>query len=412
MPPDPVPGPGNASRAGRGARSLSRARDGLFLVGIPVTAIVMLELVAASVLLSRAVSALTGAIVIAAAVLVALVVLVTFRGARVATWIAIAAQYAPRRHVVSAASRRNDAEDAIVMPREVTAFFPGMRVRNGAMHGGSTVGLVEWQGQFAAIVAVAAPANDVLDTAGAQLVRVQDVISTLAGHGFALDAVQVVTQSLHGSGAGRFEGSALAAVASELSEAGPLVRGREMWIAVRIDPIVARDAVNARGGGFPGLSGLAAAALSRIESVLRTGGLVARTLDAESAVRAMAAALLQPVTGDDAAPLRWIESWKDMSSAQVHHRAFVVTSWHDHALDDVALPNAYGLTVAHEVQRLDDTEGVRVLSVVRLSALSASQLDAVSDQLRAGCRQAGIGLRLLRGRQAPALRATIPGGLR
>ncbi len=113
-------------------------------------------------------------------------------------------------------------------------------------------------------------------------------------------------------------------------------------------------------------------------------GLLAHPLDAEGLNRAMSTALLQPpVPGYQ--QLRWIESWNEVSSPQVCHRSYVVTSWRDRGVDTARIAAGYGVTVSHEARGFAAPEDLRVVTVMRVSAPTASHLSRASSELRQGC---------------------------
>jgi type VII secretion protein EccE len=226
----------------------------------------------------------------------------------------------------------------------------------------------------------------------------------------AIDAVQICVRSL-GADPARLAGSVLGQIAHDLAQSAPPIRLREVFVSVRIDPVRSRAAISARGGGIAGLGRLASAALSRVRAEAFSAGLLATPLDAVGALRAMSGGVLQPPS-TDGQPVRWIESWKSIASAQVRHRSFVVTSWSDADLDALAAVPGYGLTISHEVQSRPGSQTYGALTVIRLSAFTAGQLDTATHELRQACRRLGVSVRLLRGRQAQALRLTLPGGPR
>ncbi len=302
------------------------------------------------------------------------------------------------------------------IPIEVLTVFPELSVRNCEMRSGpgprdvDQLGLLQWQGRWMAMMAIATPSAEVLDSGPPATLPIDRVLATLAGYADSIESVQICVRSL-GSDPLRYGSPGLAQIARELSGLSPLlVRQREITVTVRINPIQAGVAIDARGGGITGIGRLASAALSRVRAEAFDAGLLATPLAAPAALRAMSAALMQPPSADRT-PVRWIESWKSISTAQVRHRSFVVTSWSEADLDALAGVPGYGLTITHEAS-WRDAESFSVLTLVRLSALSSGQLDAASSALRTTARRLGVGLRTLRGRQASALRITIPGGRR
>ena len=89
-----------------------------------------------------------------------------------------------------------------------------------------------------------------------------------------------------------------------------------------------------------------------------------------------------------------------------------MTSWGNQGLDRLAAVTSYGLTISHDVRWIPGDGTWRTVTVIRLSTLAADQLDAATSVLRRTCRDAGVGLQPLRGRQASGLRSTVPGGRR
>ena len=392
---------------------MTRRRSGRRIAGIPLRTIVAAELVGAALLLATDVSVIGGIVLVAAAAAVAVAIVMPVRGLRPGSWLAVLAGYATRRRTFTASgSGPSDPigePAAVSLPPEVRALFPGITATEQLTRGAGRLGLVHWNGTWNCIVAAGPGDPDVLRLGGPETLPVERVVAAVAGAGLALDAVTVVAQTLVGD-PDRLGGGPLAAVAGELGATGRLVRGRQTWFTVRIDPVAAGGAITARGGGVTGLARLAAAAVGRIVSELAGAGLAAEPLGAEAAGRAMAAALLQPPAAEGQ-PARWIESLSGVASAQVHHRCFAVTSWSDRSLAELAATTGYGLTVAHEVRGLSGG-AAELRTVLRLSALSSTQLDRGTTRLRRAARSAGVGLRPLRAQQLAGLRLTVPAGQR
>ncbi|SOD72388.1 type VII secretion protein EccE [Jatrophihabitans sp. GAS493] len=407
---------GNSENRGgrrRAAKPPQRVRQGLFFGGVRIAAIVVIELVAAAILLTPDLTRIWAAVVVALAVVVAAAGLIGLRGVRLGTWASSVISYSGRRHVTTVeptnptATETDGVEGAYPVPAEVIAFFPDLAVRQFALRSGEQVGLLRAEGTWSVSVTVTAEDSDVLTAADPLRLNVEKIVASLAKQELSLDAVQVWTQTLGGD-RNRFGGGALSAIAAELEQRAPLLRDRTLVVTLQLNPISAREAIDARGGGMLGLQRLASAAIGTVRAEAFAAGLLGRPLDAAGVTRAMAVALLQPPVADESV-LRWIESWKAIASAQVLHRSFVVSSWSLAALDDLTYTPSFGLTIAHEVRR-QDTGGFLTVSTIRVSALSATELDAASDQLRSECRRIGVGVRLLRGQQASAFRMTIPGG--
>jgi type VII secretion protein EccE len=233
---------------------------------------------------------------------------------------------------------------------------------------------------------------------------------TLADRGVVLDALTVVRHLRPG-------GADSAARQAHREVLGPLADAahRSAWLVVRLDPDRCPGAVAERGGGVLGARRALVGALARISRVLADHDLPVRPLDRDGlrdAVATAAATDLDDGTGGVT------ERWDAVVVGEVGHAAWDATELRIPAgsrldLDDLAAPDA-ATTVALALlpdQADPGTEPtVGVAARVRVSARTPAELAAAGRAVVAAGRARGLRLEPRHGRQAAALRSTLPYG--
>jgi ESX secretion system protein EccE len=233
---------------------------------------------------------------------------------------------------------------------------------------------------------------------------------TLSDRGVVLDALTVVRHVRPG-------GADSPARQAHREVLGPLADAahRSAWLVVRLDPDRCPGAVAERGGGVLGARRALVGALARISRVLADRDLPVRPLDREGLRDAVAIAA---ATDLDDGSGGVTERWDAVVVGEVGHATWDATDLRIPAgtrldLDDLAAPDA-ATTVA--LALLPDQAGhggeptVGMAARVRVSARTPAELAAAGRAVVAAGRARGLRLEPRHGRQAAALRATLPYG--
>lgn len=386
----------------------------LSLLGVPVTTLISLEIIAGCALLLAA-----WAFVLAAAAVIVIVAAATarHRSIRIGTWAVLGTGYLLRERetLVAAAEyaggRRPTATradlDHVDLAPEVEAFFPGMSVSESRTHDGERMGIVHWRGTCAATVRIGASSAIVHARNTTDTVPLEQLMAALDGHDLGLDSVQVLIQTIVGE---RDPGLTplLAAAAAELDGGRARVRNRSAFVTVRLDPCAASTAVGARGGGNAGIARVLSVALNRVRAAAAAHGLDVDVLDADAAARAIAASFYHQVTPYDPI-IRWVESVRHVTSTRMAHGSFVLADLNQQALAQLPIGDVFGYALGVQAKPLDGG-GWSTRTVLRLSCRSTHALDSAGRELRAAARRSGVTLRPLDTVQRLGLRATVPIG--
>ncbi len=426
--------PGGRRRRGSGepaafgrVRPPSRHRVGLGLLGIPVTTLVAIELIALCALLVAERKVLVAVIAVAIGVLIIVAALLRRRSIRIGTWavLRVAYLFRQRETLVAAAAyagdrRREEAVtpgelapaaraelDDIEAPPELEAFYPGMTTWESRTHDGDRMGIVQWSGTCAATLRIGPPGGIVRTRNTTDNMPVAAIMGALDGQDLGLDAVQVLTQTIVGEQDPQLS-PLLAAASAELSGSRARVRNRTAYVTVRLDPASAAAAIAARGGGNTGIGRVLSAALSRIRAACGEHGLDARVLDSVEAARAIADSFYHQATPYDPI-IRWAESVRYVASTRMAHRSFVVTDVRRPALADLPIGNVFAYALGVQGRPLP-SGGWSTRTVLRLTCRSTDAVTSAARELRSTARRAGVTLQPLDAVQHLGLRATVPIG--
>lgn len=409
------PAAGEPVRFGR-AGPPRRRRDGLTLIGIPVTTLVALELIAICALLVAG-KRLAVAVVALTIGLVVLIAALLRRGdIRIGTWVLLRLGYLLRHRVTLVAAaeyaggRRRGTDggvDHIDVPPELEAFFPGMSVWESRTHDGDRMGVVQWHATCAATMRIGPPAGIVRWRNAGEHAPVEAIMAALDGQDLGLDSVQVLTQTIVGEQDAALS-PLLVAAGAELAGGRPRVRNRSTFVTVRLDPSTASAAIRARGGGTAGVARVLSAALSRIQAAVGEQGLSAEVLDSDKAARSIAESLHHQATPYDPI-VKWTESVRHIASTRMAHRSFVLTDVHRPTLAEMPVGNVFAYTIGTQARPLPGG-GWSTRTVLRLTCRSAGSVLAAGGELRDAARRAGLTLRPLDAVQHLGVRATVPIG--
>lgn len=202
---------------------------------------------------------------------------------------------------------------------------------------------------------------------------------------------------------------------------------RITWIALKLDPELCPEAVEARGGGMDGAQRTLLRAADQLASRLDGLGFRAKVLDEREVATAIGvAACVNPrsSTGaarDGSSARRTQETVKAWRCDDRWHSSYWIGSWPQLGPGGAALANIVALLTSTPVMATTLSltasrggNGTTSLSgYVRLAARSDQELIAARRELERRCGAARTGLVRLDREQAPAVLATLPlGGTR
>jgi type VII secretion protein EccE len=233
---------------------------------------------------------------------------------------------------------------------------------------------------------------------------------TLSDRGVVLDALTVVRHVRPG-------GADSPAREAHREVLGPLADAahRSAWLVVRLDPDRCPAAIAERGGGVLGARRALVGALARISRVLADRDLPVRPLDRAGLRDAVATAA---ATDLDDGSGGVTERWDAVVVGEVGHAAWDATDLRIPAgthldLDDLAAPDAATTVALALLPDRADHGGEPAVSLgarVRVSARTPDELAVAGRAVVAAGRARGLRLEPRHGRQAAALRATLPYG--
>ncbi|MGW2182252.1 type VII secretion protein EccE [Streptomyces sp. NPDC001732] len=204
---------------------------------------------------------------------------------------------------------------------------------------------------------------------------------------------------------------------------------RTTWVAVKLDPELCREAVEARGGGIGGAQRCLVRVADHVASRITGAGFRAVVLDQEELHSAVATSVCaNPVLSARAGQQGAVPQRRTAETSRVWrcddrwHTAYAVDRWPELGRGATPLPRlvslltqvpayatAFSLTVRHGVRRGD----VSVSGHVRITGGSDTELVGMRRTLEQAARHAKVGLVRLDREQLPGVLATLPlGGAR
>ncbi|MFD3973014.1 type VII secretion protein EccE [Streptomyces cyaneofuscatus] len=201
---------------------------------------------------------------------------------------------------------------------------------------------------------------------------------------------------------------------------------RMTWVAVKLDPELCREAIEARGGGIEGAQRCLVRVADHVASRITGAGFRAVVLDQDelnSAVATSACAnpLLSGRAGRaDAAPQRrTMETSRVWRCDDRWHTTYAVDRWPELGRGATPLPQlvalltsvpAYATTFSLTVRRGERQGETSVSGHVRVTGGSDTELVGVRRTLEQAARHAKVGLARLDREQLPGVLATLPLG--
>ncbi|MFF4359618.1 type VII secretion protein EccE [Streptomyces sp. NPDC001604] len=326
--------------------------------------------------------------------------------------------------------RRRDAKlpvppgtDAMLAP--VVECDPALRTYNFVSRDNRAIGMIG-DGTFLTAVLFVQPADEPLRPAAAHrqlpLRLIQDALEV---DGIRLASAQVV-QHTQPAPAPHLPAQSLAA-----RSYGPLQAQvgspalRLTWVALKLDPELCPEAVQARGDGVPGAQKALLRVADQLSSRLAGAGFKATILDENELVQALAtSSCLNPRANaqhgqEGRAPQRrTVEAVKSWRVDDRYHATYWVSRWPQLGNGGVALPElvtrltslpvlatTFSMTLSKAGNR-----GVSLTGHIRVTARGDSELGQVGRELERAASAAKAGLVRLDREQVPGALATLPLG--
>ncbi|MFI1784273.1 type VII secretion protein EccE [Streptomyces rubiginosohelvolus] len=201
---------------------------------------------------------------------------------------------------------------------------------------------------------------------------------------------------------------------------------RMTWVAVKLDPELCREAIEARGGGMEGAQRCLVRVADHVASRVTGAGFQAAVLDQDELNSAVAtSACANPILSGragrpDAAPQRrTMETSRVWRCDDRWHTTYAVDRWPELGRGATPLPQlvalltsvpAYATTFSLTVRRGALQGSTSVAGHVRVTGGSDTELIGVRRTLEQAARHAKVGLVRLDREQLPGVLATLPLG--
>ncbi|MBZ4014779.1 type VII secretion protein EccE [Streptomyces purpurogeneiscleroticus] len=417
--------PSSGVRRPAPASTVVRAENRTHRIGpVQLQQLVLIELALAAVLVAAAVDMLL--LVPAVVVAVALVLLAVLRRRRLSVrdWLATVLALRAR---TSAARPLDQRVDPSLAP--AAEAVPGLRTYGYLDRDRRTVGMVGDGTFLTAVVRVEAKGSALRPPGGARALPLTLLHDALDVDGIKLESVQVV-QHVQPAPAPHLPEHAVARQSyAPLQQQTGAPALRLMWVALKLDPELCREAVEARGGGLPGAQRCLTRVTDHLASRLTGAGFLATVLDEQELIAALAtSACANPVATaraglPDAAPARRTqESSRVWKCDDRLHTTYGVGRWPELGRSATPLPRlasvltsvpALASTFSLTVTAGDRHGAAGVSGHVRLTGRSDAELSRARQRLEAAAREMKLGLVRLDREQLPGAVATLPlGGAR
>ncbi|MEU7343042.1 type VII secretion protein EccE [Streptomyces bacillaris] len=370
---------------------------------------------------------LGGAWLVPAGVLTVLLVLLAVvrrRGRALQDWLSGALTLKARRRAAAAAGP--DAEPMLAPVAEnVPGFAPYIYVDRDHR----TVGMLGDGTFLTAAVRVEASGEALRPAFGARSLPLSLLGDALQVDDIVLESAQLV-QQVRAAPAPHLPQQSVARLSyGPLQDRTGAPALRMTWVAVKLDPELCREAIEARGGGIEGAQRALVRAADHVASRITGAGFRAVVLDQDglnSAVATSACAnpLLSGRAGrPDAAPQRrTMETSRVWRCDDRWHTTYAVDRWPQLGRGATPLPQlvalltsvpAYATTFSLTVRRGARQGETSVSGHVRVTGGSDTELVGVRRTLEQAARHAKVGLARLDREQLPGVLATLPlGGAR
>ncbi|MEU0162971.1 type VII secretion protein EccE [Streptomyces sp. NPDC006261] len=368
-------------------------------------------------------AALGGAWLVPAGVLVVLLMLLAVvrrRGRALQDWLSSALMLKARQR---AAAPGADAEPMLAPVAEnVPGFGPHIYVDRDHR----TVGMLGDGTFLTAAVRVEASGEALRPAFGARSLPLSLLGDALRVDDIVLESAQLV-QQVRAAPAPHLPQQSVARLSyAPLQDKTGAPALRMTWVAVKLDPELCREAIEARGGGLEGAQRALVRVADHVASRITGAGFRAVVLDQDelnSAVATSACAnpLLSGRAGrPDAAPQRrTMETSRVWRCDDRWHTTYAVDRWPELGRGATPLPQlvalltsvpAYATTFSLTVRRGARQGETSVSGHVRVTGGSDTELVGVRRTLEQAARHAKVGLARLDREQLPGVLATLPLG--
>ncbi|WJY52880.1 type VII secretion protein EccE [Streptomyces chengbuensis] len=386
--------------------------------------LVLVELALALVLVG---AALGGLWLIPACVVAAVLLLLAVlrrRGHALPDWLSTALALRARRRAAEPA----DADvDPSLAPLAEAA--PGVRPFTYVDRERRTVGMLGDGSFLAAVVRVEASGSGLRPAFGARALPMSLLGGALQVDDITVESVQLV-QQVRSAPAPHLPQQSVARLSyGPLQERTGAPALRMTWVAVKLDPELCREAVEARGGGVEGAQRCLVRVADHVASRLTGAGFQAVVLDQEelnstiaTAVCASPRAAALAGRPGAAAQRRTAETSRVWRCDDRWHTTYAVGRWPELGRGAQPLPTlvstltsapAYATTFSLTLRRGTRQGALAVSGHVRITGGSDTELVGVRRVLEQAARSAKVGLLRLDREQLPGALATMPlGGAR
>ncbi|MET8879764.1 type VII secretion protein EccE [Streptomyces rubiginosohelvolus] len=417
-PSSPSTAPGQTAPASTTLRSISRT-DRVRPV------LRQLVIVEAGLVIAAVGAALGGAWLIPSLVLLCLLValaVVRRRGRALQDWASSALGLRARRRA-AAAPASADAEPMLAPVAEnVPGFAPHVYVDRNHR----TVGMLGDGTFLTAVVRVEASGESLRPAFGARSLPLSLLGDALMVDDIVAESAQLV-QQVRCAPAPHLPQQSVARLSyAPLQDQTGAPALRMTWVAVKLDPELCREAIEARGGGMEGAQRCLVRVADHVASRVTGAGFQAAVLDQDELNSAVAtSACANPILSGragrpDAAPQRrTMETSRVWRCDDRWHTTYAVDRWPELGRGATPLPQlvalltsvpAYATTFSLTVRRGARQGSASVAGHVRVTGGSDTELIGVRRTLEQAARHAKVGLVRLDREQLPGVLATLPLG--
>lgn len=354
------------------------------------------------------------------AVLVLLAV-IRRRGHALPDWLATVAALRSRRRLSAPAAADVDASLA-----PVVEGVPGLRPIAYVDRKRRTVGMLGDGTFLTAVVRVEASGAALRPASGARALPLSLLGDALEVDDIVLESAQLV-QQVRSAPAPHLPQQSVARLSyAPLQERTGAPALRMTWVAVKLDPELCREAVEARGGGVEGAQRCLVRMADHVASRITGAGFQAVVLDQEELNSTMATAACastrisaRPGGPDVAQQRRTAETARVWRCDDRWHTTYAVGRWPDLGRGATPLPKlvalltsapAHATTFSLTVRRGSRRGTIDVGGHVRVTGGSDTELVGVRRVLEQAARSAKVGLVRLDREQLPGVLATMPLG--